>query len=184
MSYGLKSVTMDDIARHLSVSKKTIYQFFKDKNDIVDQAVEKHLELNLKEVEQATASSDNAIEELYMISKCMKRNVETANPVVLFDLHKYFPRSYKRFKQFKYLHMADKMKQTMRRGISEGYFRQEINVEILSILRMEQIQLAFDQEVYPKERFNFVEVHTQMFEHFINGILTEKGRNLIKQYFK
>src|SRR5215207_4917906 len=89
MKYGVRSISMDDIARHLSVSKKTLYQHFVDKEDIVTMACRAHLERNSKEFEQIKITSKNAIEELALLSTCLKQNVEDMNPSLLFDLQKY-----------------------------------------------------------------------------------------------
>ena len=78
--------------------------------------------------------------------------------------------------------MKDRMSQIIENGISSGYFRKEINTEILIIQRIEQVQLAFNNEVFPRDKFDFKEVHEQLFDHFIHGILTEKGKEKYNQY--
>lgn len=182
MQFGLKSITMDDIARKVGVSKKTIYQFFNDKNSIVFKSVHEHFSDHRKEIENVLENSKDAIESIYRISKCMKVQIEAINPTVLYDLQRYFPKAYKRFLEFKNTFMKDRMSQIIENGISTGYFRKEINTEILIIQRIEQVQLAFNNEVFPRDKFDFKEVHEQLFDHFIHGILTEKGKEKYNQY--
>lgn len=182
MQFGLKSITMDDIARKVGVSKKTIYQFFNDKNSIVFKSVHEHFSDHRKEIENVLENSKDAIESIYRISKCMKVQIEAINPTVLYDLQRYFPKAYKRFLEFKNTFMKDRMSQIIENGISSGYFRKEINTEILIIQRIEQVQLAFNNEVFPRDKFDFKEVHEQLFDHFIHGILTEKGKEKYNQY--
>lgn len=182
MQFGLKSITMDDIARKVGVSKKTIYQFFNDKNSIVFKSVNEHFSDHRKEIENVLDNSKDAIESIYRISKCMKVQIEAINPTVLYDLQRYFPKAYKRFLEFKNTFMKDRMTQIIETGIASGYFRKEINTEILIVQRIEQVQLAFNNEVFPRDKFDFKEVHEQLFDHFIHGILTEKGKEKYNQY--
>ena len=182
MQFGLKSITMDDIARKVGVSKKTIYQFFNDKNSIVFKSVQEHFSDHRKVIEEVLDSSKNAIEAMYRLSRCMKVQVEAVNPTVLYDLQRYFPKAYKRFLEFKNTFMKEKMTSILEDGKASGYFRKEINTEILIIQRIEQVQLAFKSEIFPRDKFDFKELHEQLFDHFIHGLLTDKGKVKYNQY--
>ena len=182
MQFGLKSITMDDIARKVGVSKKTIYQFFNDKNCIVFKSVHEHFSDHRKVIEEVLDSSKNAIEAMYRLSRCMKVQVEAVNPTVLYDLQRYFPKAYKRFLEFKNTFMKEKMTSILEDGKASGYFRKEINTEILIIQRIEQVQLAFKNEIFPRDKFDFKELHEQLFDHFIHGLLTDKGKVKYNQY--
>jgi len=184
MQFGLKSITMDDIARKVGVSKKTIYQFYNDKNSIVFQSVHEHFSNHRKEIELTLDNSKDAIEAIYRISRCMKVQVEAINPTVLYDLQRYFPKAHKRFLEFKNTFIKDRMKKILNDGIKSGYFRKEIHPEILIIQRIEQVQLAFNNDIYPRDKFDFKEIHEQLFDHFLHGILTEKGKEKYNQYLK
>lgn len=182
MQFGLKSITMDDIARKVGVSKKTIYQFFSDKNSIVFKSVHEHFSDHRKEIENVLDNSKDAIEAIYRISRCMKMQVETINPTVLYDLQRYFPKAHKRFLEFKNTFIKERMKKILDEGIKAGYFRKEINPEIIIIQRIEQVQLAFNNDIYPRDKFDFKEIHEQLFDHFLHEILTEKGKEKYNQY--
>lgn len=181
MQFGLKSVTMDDIARKNGVSKKTIYQFFKDKSAIIQNTIKGHFENHKQSILEAVNNTENAVQALFQISLCMKKQTETVNPALIYDLQKYYPMAYGKVLEFKQEFMQDLLISILNQGIKEGLFRKEINVEILAILRIEEVQLAFDN-VFPREKFDFRTVHVQMFEHFIHGILTEKGREQYNFY--
>src|SRR5688500_9858131 len=92
--YGVRSISMDDIARHLSVSKKTLYLHFADKEDIVTMTCKAHLEKHAEEFKKIKDTARNAIDELAKISVCLKRNMQDMNPSLLFDLQKYHPRAW------------------------------------------------------------------------------------------
>jgi len=183
MKYGVRSISMDDIARHLSVSKKTLYQHFADKEDIVIQVCQSHMENNWKKFEAVRQRATNAIDELAMLSVQLKHDLEEMNPALLFDLQKYHPKAWAVWEKYKGVCVNDTMKRNLEQGIQEGYYRPEINAEILGIARMCLAEIAFDEKVFPQDRFKFSEVQMQLFEQFVYGIVTtEKGRKLYQKY--
>jgi AcrR family transcriptional regulator len=179
--YGVRSISMDDIARHLSVSKKTLYQHFTDKEDIVTLVFEAVLSESRKEFEAIHQTAENAIDELAKLSVCLKKNVDEINPSLLFDLQKYYPKAWAVWLEFKRMCIYDSIKRNLDQGIAEGFYRPEINTEIISIVRMALIETAFDDKTFSHDKFRMTEVQMQIFEHFVFGILTEKGR---KQYLR
>jgi AcrR family transcriptional regulator len=179
--YGVRSISMDDIARHLSVSKKTLYQHFTDKEDIVTLVFEAVLSESRKEFEAIHQTAENAIDELAKLSVCLKKNVDEINPSLLFDLQKYYPKAWAVWLEFKRMCIYDSIKRNLDQGIAEGFYRAEINTEIISIVRMALIETAFDDKTFSHDKFRMTEVQMQIFEHFVFGILTEKGR---KQYLR
>lgn len=178
MKYGIRSISMDDIARHLGVSKKTLYQHFADKDELVMLVSKAHLERNAKEFEAILENVGNSIEELAKISMCMKRNLEGVNQSMLFDIQKFHPKAWSVWIDFKNKYIRESVIRNLQQGIQDGYIRAEVNPEIMAILRIEFIQLAFNPDVFQREKFNMVEVHSQLFDHFVFGLVTEKGRKL------
>lgn len=182
MKYGVRSISMDDIARHLSVSKKTLYQHFADKEDIVTQVCQSHMEASWRKLEDVRKRSANAIEELALISVQMKKDMEEMNPSLLFDLQKYHPKAWAVWEKYKGVCINDTMKRNIEQGIQEGYYRPEINAEIIGVSRVCLTEMSFDDKVFPQNRFKFSEVQLQLFEQFVYGIVTEKGRKLYHKY--
>ena len=178
MKYGVRSISMDDIARHLSVSKKTLYQHFEDKEDIVTITCQSHIEGMCKEFEDIRDSSKNAIEELAKISGCLRHSTEEMNPSLLFDLQKYHPKAWSHWLDHKNRFIKESVARNLEQGIKEGYFRPEIDVEIIARMRLELVQLAFDDQLFPASQFKLTDVQMQIFDHFVFGLLTEKGRKL------
>lgn len=180
--YGVRSISMDDIARHLSVSKKTLYQHFADKEDIVTMTCQAHLARSCNEFCHARDSSKNAIEELANISTCLKKNMENINPSLLFDLQKYHPKAWAVWLDHKNHFIRESIVRNLKQGIEEGYFRAALHPEIIAAMRIELVQLAFDEAVFPREKFRLAEVQMGIFDHFVYGIVTEKGRKLYQKY--
>lgn len=173
---------MDDIAQELSISKKTIYQYFKDKDELVNTVAREHMEKEKQELHHVHSQARNTIEELVLISRCMRENHMRINPVVFWDLRKYYRSAWEIYQEYKKGVFYQSIKKSLERGISEGFFRSDINIEALAILRLEQIQMTFNGEIFPGEKFDMMEVQKQLFEHFIYGLLTEKGRTEFLEY--
>ncbi len=182
MKYGVRSVSMDDIARHLSVSKKTLYQYFADKDEIVTMVAEFHLRYEQATYESLRSAAENAIDELVKISTCIKRDLQKMNPSLLFDLQKYHPKAWSVWLSHKQQYMGQSIIRNQNQGIMEGFFRAEINTDILATARLELIQITFDEHIFPADKYNLAEVNMQLFEHFVYGLLTEKGRKVYEKY--
>jgi len=182
MRFGIKSVTMDDIAKHLAISKKTIYQYFRDKDDLVLQVTRTHLDREKEEIKAIKEQTSNAVETLIEESLCLRKNITDMNPSVLFDLRKYHQEAWALYLESKQSVYIKSLKQTLDKGIVEGYFRPEIDPEILAILRVEQIQMSLENLIYPRSRFEFKQVQLQLFDHFLNGLVAEKGKRLLKKF--
>ncbi len=182
MKYGIRSVTMDDIARHLAVSKKTLYQYFADKDELVYKMSEKFLDRAFHQYDTISRSSKNSIEELSKISVCMKHDMEHMNPSMLFDLQKYHTRAWNLWSEHKGKVISESVVRNIRKGVEDGYFRPEVNPEILAYIRIALIESAFNGEVFPRERFSLVDVQLQLFELFVHGLCTEKGKKLYQKY--
>ncbi len=182
MSYGLRSVTMDDIAKHLGISKKTIYQHFKDKEEIIFLATAMHFEKEHKIMEEIENDTDNAVEQLYNITVCIRERTKKTNSSVLFDLKKYYKRAWENYQRYKHDTIFNSVYNNLKRGIAEGLFRSDINPEILAYLRIGQIELSFNKEYFPEDKFTLGEIHEQLLAHYTHGILSEKGFELLETY--
>ncbi|MFP4089015.1 MAG: TetR/AcrR family transcriptional regulator [Cyclobacteriaceae bacterium] len=184
MAYGVRSVTMDDISKRLSISKKTIYQYYRDKDEIVCLVTERVLQKEKEKMDAIKEEAIDAIHELVLVSRYIRMYSQNVNPSILFDLQKYHLNAWEIFLRFKESVFIESLKDTLQKGIKEGAFRDDINIEVLALLRMEEIQMASDNEVFPQEKYDYKEVQIQLFDHFIQGILTDRGRKKLAQYLE
>lgn len=173
--YGIKSITMDDIAKSLAMSKKTLYHYFSTKEALISALLIQIQYDYKKQLEQLTEESQNITEELAKLTCFLKNKIAFINPVLIYDLKKHYPSSYEIFKEFKWSFITKHVSHIIERGIKEGLFRNNINPEIIARMRVEQIETAFNQEIFPKDQFNFNDVHMQLYEHFIIGLCTKEG---------
>ena len=179
---GIKSVTMDDIARHLGMSKKTIYQFFKDKNELVTALVTKRLQDDERDMAEIIGKSSNVIEEMINMMKCSEEIFSRANPIVIHDLQKYHPEAWKHFQNFKSEVIVRTLEELLTKGIAQGYIRPDIDVKVIARMRVMQVETGFNTSVFPANEFNIWKVQQQLLEHFNFGICTLKGYKLLDEY--
>ena len=179
---GIKSVTMDDIAKHLGMSKKTIYQFFKDKNELVNALVSKKLRKDEDNMCDIINQSGNVIEKMINMMKCSEDIFSRINPIVIHDMQKYHPEAWKQFQDFKLDVIVGTLEELLTEGIKQGYIRTNIDVKILARMRVAQVELGFDTKLFPISEFSTWHVQFQFLEHFIFGICTLKGHKLLNKY--
>ncbi|HJP62493.1 MAG TPA: TetR/AcrR family transcriptional regulator [Mucilaginibacter sp.] len=179
---GIKSVTMDDIARHLGMSKKTIYQFFKDKNELVTALITKRLQDDERDMAEIISKSSNVIEEMINMMKCSEEIFSRANPIVIHDLQKYHPDAWKHFQNFKSDVIVRTLEELLTKGIQQGYIRPDIDVRVIARMRVMQVETGFNASVFPANEFNIWKVQQQLLEHFNFGICTLKGYKLLDEY--
>lgn len=182
--HGIRRITMDDIAEHLSVSKKTIYSFFKEKDDLVHTVCIKIMNERRAEFENIQKNSTDAINECLSCMKHVNAMFTRMNPGLFYDLQKFYPKTWKQFREFKEKQMIGLVANNLKAGISEGVFRQDISVPVLARLRMEEVELAMNPYAYPPEKYNLKDVQLALLDHFLYGIVTLKGHKLIEKYKK
>jgi len=179
---GIKSVTMDDIAKHLGMSKKTIYQFFRDKNELVIALVQKKLKEDEQQMEDIVSNSGNVIEGMINMMKCSEDIFSRINPIVIHDIQKYHPEAWKQFQNFKSGVIVQTLEELLIKGIEQGYIRPDIDVKIIARMRMIQVEMGFDTSIFPHSEFNVWRVQQQFHEHFNYGICTLEGYKLLDEY--
>lgn len=180
--FGIKSITMDDIARHLAISKKTIYQFYKDKNEIVEKFTDEILKNHQAQFDKISVESKNAIHEMIEIMKYMEPVFRHMNPNLFYDMQKYHRNAWKKFREFKEGCVMGKVEENMQKGIAQGLYRNNINTKIMARLRIEEVEMAMNPEVFTSEMFDLPSVQISLLDHFLHGITTIKGHKLINKY--
>lgn len=173
---------MDDIASYLGMSKKTIYQFFKDKNDLVLALVNKKLQEDEEQMCGIIDQSGNVVEAMINMMKCSEDIFSRINPVVIHDLQKFHSEAWNQFQQFKSGVLVSTLEKLLTQGIQQGYIRPDIDVKIIAKMRVAQVEMGFNAAIFPIAEFNVWKVQQQMLEHFNYGICTIEGYHLLSEY--
>jgi len=175
MQYGIRSLTMDDIARHLGISKKTLYQCFEDKAEMVELSMISHAEREAALVERIHSEAPNAIEEMFLIVQQVGQQLNDVHPSILFDLAKYYPKADRIFKDFKQKTIRSVIERNMRDGMAQGLYRDNLNPRIISGMYVGRIDVFFDRELFPPSETNPMQVYIETMRYHIRGIASEQG---------
>jgi TetR/AcrR family transcriptional regulator, cholesterol catabolism regulator len=175
MRYGIRSVTMDDISRELKISKKTLYKFVTDKQDLVVKVMNSECLSDQCMFTEIVGQSKNAIDELLNVTAHIGQKIQQFHPSIHYDLEKYYPEAWELFNKHKGTFVYECVVNNLRRGMKEGLYRDTLQPEIISKIYVTRIDMIFDPEIFPQPDFQFGEVYKEMMRYHIRGIASEKG---------
>jgi AcrR family transcriptional regulator len=184
MKYGIKSITMDDVARELSISKKTLYQYVNDKDDLVGKFIENEIDLRFEQIYKCFKIGFNAIEELFEISLFMNRMMKDQNPTTEYDLRKYYPHHFQKTVKARREGMYSYILQNLKKGKEEGLYRKDMDVEIIAKLYLSRSENNHLNELFTNEEFSSVKLFIEILTYHIRGIATEKGIIILEKKLK
>lgn len=182
MQFGIRSVSMDDIANNLGMSKKTLYQYFADKDELVHGVVEGHISEMEQDCKYCREKASDAIHEIFITMDRIMEEFSNMNPMLLYDLEKFHFSGYKLFKEHKDKFLYQIIRKNIEWGIEEELYRAEANVDILSKFRIESMMIPFNVTVFPPGKYNLAVTTSIIIENFIYGLATIKGHKLIQKY--
>ncbi len=182
MQYSVRSVSMDEIAAKVGMSKKTLYQYFNDKDELVEAVVEDVLSNNAIKCDADRKKAKDAIHEVFLSMDMMAEMFRTMNPSLIFDLQKYHPKSFQKFLRHKNEYVYNIIKGNIERGIREELYRLEINIEIVSRIRLELMLLPFNPEFLKLIKADLVQVENEIITHFLFGLVNLKGHKMVLKY--
>jgi AcrR family transcriptional regulator len=180
--YGFKTITMDDIARRAGISKKTLYQHFANKHEVVSESVQWYKNRLCENCEAVISESENAVEAFVRTQLIMDQVYRHMNPVALMEMQRYFSDAYEMFKQRLQEVDLAMIKQILQRGVDEGLFRSAINTDLMARYRLETSLMMFQPNLLVNERYDMLMVTHEICEHFLYGIMTPKGEKLFIKY--
>jgi TetR/AcrR family transcriptional regulator, cholesterol catabolism regulator len=185
MRLGVRSVNMDDIAQHLRISKKTLYQYVKDKNELVQRAVKCICDHHRVSINGICEKGLNAIDENFEIAGFIARQLGQMHPSIHFDLQKYHGEAWDLLRATEQEDIHSCVTRNMEKGITEGLYREDLNIEVIARIYIARFDVLFDGELFPANAFNFDDVVWEHFRYHIRGIASEKGlKYLIKKVKK
>ncbi len=184
MQYSIRSVSMDDIAANLGMSKKTIYQYFKDKDELVEAVVDEVIDTNQCSCDDDRDKAENAVHEIFLVMEMMVQMFKTMNPSILFDMQKYHPAAFRKFQKHRNEYLYNVCTQNLLRGIKEELYRPEIEVDILARYRVETMFIPFNPEFQRNLKHSLLEIEEEIIIHFLFGLVTLKGYKLVLKYME
>lgn len=179
---GIKSVSMDDLAAELAMSKKTLYKTFANKDELVLAVMRGHIEKSERDCGAIAERAANAVEQCVLLARWADQQFSHIHPSIFHDLRKYHPAAWASFGEHKNAYILNQITQNLRRGMAEGLFRPDLDVDVLARLSLAEIELTFNPDLYPPADFAPARVNRVLDEHFLLGVVTLKGHRLFNKY--
>lgn len=180
--YGFKTITMDDIARRSGISKKTLYQHFANKKEVVNESVTWYKCKITEMCDAAMNESENAIEGMVRSMNIIDHVNRQINPMAMLELERYYPEGFERFKESLMKNDVMSISNNIRQGIEEGLYRADIDPDFMARYRMEISLIVFHPNLLVTDRDDIHRVAHQISEHFLYGIMTPRGEKLYQKY--
>ena len=184
MRYGIKSVNMDDVARQLGVSKKTLYLYFKDKEDLLSHVVHHHCSLEQESISAIVSKKLSAIEEMFEIMHWVLSILSKVNPSVQFDLDKYHPEQSRKLKESRHRVVYGCMLSNMKKGQKEGMYRKDFHADVIAKVYISRMDVLFDPVIFPFGEYQLTDLYKEVFQYHIRGIASAKGIEQLEHMLK
>ncbi|MBO6517360.1 MAG: TetR/AcrR family transcriptional regulator [Bacteroidia bacterium] len=182
MRFGIKSVSMDDIARELGMSKKTLYVHVKDKRELVYLTFKNHIEEDERFCNEVMDSTSNSIQQLLNLAKHLVDHFKNMNPSTMFDVQKYYPSCWKLFTKHKDEFILGQVRENITQGIDQGMYRDGVNIDIISKLYISLINASIDPAIFPGTKYNHIDIFVQLFDYHLHALMTDQGRAYFEEH--
>lgn len=166
---------MGEICSFQRISKKTLYKYFRDKDDLVQSCMSFELERTNAGVEEIIAKDLNAIEESFEISRFVIDNVADLNPSLFFELENYYPEAYKLYEEHQNNCIRDSVTQNIQKGINEGLYRSNLNIDIVVSIYLTILYNLLSAKLINTKNYSFSKIYKELFVYHTHGISSPKG---------
>lgn len=182
--YGIKSVTMDDVAMQLNISKKTIYEHFSDKEDLVKHVLMAEYDLQCTRLKSIEDRKYNAIGELFEVYKMINTMLKEYNPSMEYDVRKYYPDLFMKVRDIRRKRMYESTYTNMEKGKKEGLYRKELNSRIIAKLHVFRMEHLVEMDTFTADELTSFRFFHEVFVYHIHGILSHEGRDFFESNFE
>ena len=182
MRVGIKSITMQDLSRELGISKKTLYQFVENKADLVLKVIFNHAQQEIEQVKKITAASKNAIDEMLKIGRFGFEQISIISPTVIYDIKKHYHKSWEVIEKLHQEHTYGVIVENFKRGVEEGLYRDDFDVDIVAKLYGAQTFLMIEEAIFPLRKYNKKHLMNEFIKYHLYGIVSPKGKKVLEKY--
>jgi len=184
LNFGFKSVTMDDIAKELAISKKTIYSHFSTKLKLVKSATFYAFENIHSGICAICSLDENPIEEIYLIKSLVNEQLKGEKNSPQYQLQKYYPKIFKTLKQKQFESISECITDNLKRGIDQGFYRKDIDTILITKLYFNGVMGIKNVELFPTNEFSRTYLMNSYLEYHIRAIATINGINILNEIIK
>ena len=183
LRFGIKSITMDDVARELGISKKTLYQFVESKDDLVQKMLTRHIEQEKTMCNMLFSTAPNALEEMYMVIEGDMQQLKQMKANIIHDLQRYHREAWEKVSEYQRGFLYSVVRKNLERGIREGLYRSNLDVDIITKFHISGSIQLFNDDIFPHTQYKYEQVFREFMLHYLYGIVSEKGLAHLKSKF-
>lgn len=184
MRYGIKSVTMDDLARELSMSKKTLYAQFGDKRKMIQLLVSEQIDCDKMGCEQQRTQAANAIDEMFRVTSFVSERLKNVNVTFFYDLKMGYPKAFKAMEEYKWGYVQETIIENLKRGMKEGVYRNDLNPEVVARVYLSSVEMIFGGQQFNTLNLSPYKLFLEIFMLHMRGIVNDKGLPVLIEQLK
>lgn len=184
LKIGIRSVTMEVVAKSLGISKKTIYSVFVNKAALVHNCVSYDINIRKAEINRIFNANHNAIEEMIYMSINVSQLLKNIAVSVVYDLQKFFPETWQLLQDYKLQFIKEHIVMNLHKGIASGLYRENLDVEMISRLYIANADNIFNTQVFPVDDYDPVNTYTALIKYHLYAIATENGKEILEINYK
>ena len=181
LRFGIKSVSMDDVAADLGISKKTLYQMVESKDDLVVKVLEHHITREKSQFKELASQAVNALDEILILMDCNSQDLSQMKSNVVYDLQKYHRKAWELMQQYQFDFVIKMITENLHRGRKEGLYREDFDIDIIAKIHLATVFSLFDPRLFPDGSTSKVILLKEYMLHYLHGIVTTKGLSYLKK---
>ena len=175
MKNGVKSLTMDEIAKEMGMSKKTIYQFVDNKSELINLTMKDFLDDERRQMEDILKNSGNSVDEMISMIDYFLQVVREFNATTLHDVQKYYPETWNMYNDYRFNFMLGLIKDNLNNGVREGYYRNDMDTDIIAKIYIMAVEILLNQDMFPSKQYSFLSIYREFLGYHLRGIVSAKG---------
>ncbi|MBX2928897.1 MAG: TetR/AcrR family transcriptional regulator [Saprospiraceae bacterium] len=179
---GIKSVSMDDVTRELGISKKTLYQYFENKEDLITQVISNHQCEEADAVTGICRGANDALEEVMGIARHVIVQLQQMSPATIFDMKKYYPEAWQVVERSQFEYVYNVVRANLERGKKEGLYRDDFDPDIIARLYVGSTAVLLDDQSFPTAEYHWSVLYREFIQYHLRGIVSPKGLKKLQEY--
>ena len=184
MKSGIRSVTMDQISNYMGISKRTLYEIFREKNELLREGIEYFSNIRRAEARHIIETSGNVIEAIYILITKGEEMRQQINPMFFEDIRKYLPEIHHHITTEGRMREYSFTLEVLKKGVREGIFKGDLDLEMVNAFIHQMMNIVLQEDVFPKDQYSHEDIFKNIMMPYLSGISTEKGKEQILKYFE
>jgi len=182
MKRGVKSLTMDQIAKEMGMSKKTVYQFVENKAELINLTMKDFLDEERKLMDGILMHSTNSVDEMIKMIEYWLQVVREFNATTLNEVQKYYPETWNMYNEYRFNFMLGLIRNNLENGLKEGYYRKDMDTDIISKIYILAVEILLNQELFPTKQYTYISIYREFLSYHLRGIVSADGLKYLEEH--